>query len=468
MSETKSSTRLWAEGEFGGAALGDKRRADRLVKLAAAVAENPGGTVTKVVEEAAEREGAYRFLENDEVEPVEIRRAAARAALGRTVGMPFVFVPEDGSSLTLTDLTGKKGLGRIGVKRTSAVGLEVMSAIAVAPDGTPLGLLAQTYWARSDAATKVHYRKRPFAKRETRYWLDVADFVEAERAQVPGSAVPWYQFDRGGDFKEALEWAQRQTSFVTVRAAKDRRLAGEEARYLWGELSTAPVLGSYTLEVERSKARKPRTAKLAVRTRAVTLLLRDRMTEKRTEATVQAVYVLEEGTTPKGEQPIEWMLLTNHSAKDLEDALLVVRGYVTRWRIEEFHRTWKTTCRVEDAQLRSAGAIERWASTLAVVAMRVQRLTYLARTQPDLPASVELADPEIDALVARNEIKRLWTGYMPTIKQAVLWIAKMGGYTGKSSGGPPGAQTLGRGLAKLAGNTEMLAHLRSIGAVKVP
>jgi hypothetical protein len=47
-------------------------------------------------------------LENDEVGPVEILRAAARAALGRTVGMPFFFAPGDGSTVTLTDLTGKK------------------------------------------------------------------------------------------------------------------------------------------------------------------------------------------------------------------------------------------------------------------------------------------------------------------------------------------------------------------------
>jgi hypothetical protein len=38
---------------------------------------------------------------------------------------------------------------------------------------------------------------------------------------------------------------------------------------------------------------------------------------------------------------------------------------------------------------------------------------------------------------------------MPTIAQATLWIAQLGGYTGKSSGGPPGSITIKRGLDRL-------------------
>ena len=374
MREPKSSTRRWAEGEFAGAALGDKRRLDRLVALAAAAAESPGGTVTQVLSTSAEREGAYRFLENDDIDAGEIARAATRACLERTKGMPFFFAPEDGCTLTLTDRTGRKGLGRIGDRRREAVGLETMGVIGVGPDGTPLGYLGQCYWARSDAATRVHYRKRKFEEKETRYWLKAIEFVETERAQVPGCAVPWYQLDRGGDVKEVLEWASAKKSLVTVRAAKSRRLADKRVRYLWDDLSAAPALGQYSLEIDRSRTRKPRTAKLVLRAKTVTLRLRDRLTERRNEVTLNAVLVREQRTTPRSEKPIEWMLLTNHGVENFEEALLVVQGYASRWRIEEFHRTWKTTCGVEDAQLRSAAALERWATTLAVVAMRIQRL----------------------------------------------------------------------------------------------
>jgi hypothetical protein len=54
---------------------------------------------------------------------------------------------------------------------------------------------------------------------------------------------------------------------------------------------------------------------------------------------------------------------------------------------------------------------------------------------------------------------------MPTIRQATLWIAELGGYTGKSSGGPPGAITIGRGFEFVAGAAAML---EALGIRRVP
>ncbi len=50
---------------------------------------------------------------------------------------------------------------------------------------------------------------------------------------------------------------------------------------------------------------------------------------------------------------------------------------------------------------------------------------------------------------------------MPTIAEATLWIAEFGGYTGKSSGGPPGSITIGRGLERLLIAAEVLEALHS-------
>lgn len=45
---------------------------------------------------------------------------------------------------------------------------------------------------------------------------------------------------------------------------------------------------------------------------------------------------------------------------------------------------------------------------------------------------------------------------VPTIGEAVRWIAELGGYPGKSSGAPPGSATIARGLERLAVATELL------------
>ncbi len=49
------------------------------------------------------------------------------------------------------------------------------------------------------------------------------------------------------------------------------------------------------------------------------------------------VYV-REANPPAGEEPIEWMLLTNEPVVTLDDAWRVISWYEQRWVIEEYPR----------------------------------------------------------------------------------------------------------------------------------
>ncbi|TKC98799.1 hypothetical protein E8A74_39760, partial [Polyangium fumosum] len=97
-------------------------------------------------------------------------------------------------------------------------------------------------------------------------------------------------------------------------------------------------------------------------------------------------------------------------------------------------------------------------------------LKHLARTQPDLPATAELATHEVEALVLlkrkRKKKNEQIPDGIPPLALAVQWIAELGGYTGKSSGGPPGSVTISRGLERLAPAAEMLRVLRENGLVR--
>ena len=138
----------WACQEFHRAQLGDVRRTERLVSLAGQVARTPAGTIAAVFREAATREAAFRFVENDSFSFVDVAHAAHSAAALRASAYPFVFVPIDGSSLLLSDRDGKKGLGGVGPWNKGGRGLHTMTAIATSPDGVPLGILGQSLWAR--------------------------------------------------------------------------------------------------------------------------------------------------------------------------------------------------------------------------------------------------------------------------------------------------------------------------------
>jgi hypothetical protein len=221
-------------------------------------------------------------------------------------------------------------------------------------------------------------------------------------------------------------------------------------------------LGSYDVELAGGPGRAARVAHVTLRAVDVLVPLKDPTTGKRREVKVSAINAREMVSCPTGEEPLDWLLLTNLRVEDFTQARAVVSTYALRWRIEEFHRTWKSAhCNVEDSQLRSEQALRKWALVMAAVASRIERLKLLARTKPDLPADTEFSEVELHALLLlkRRSKKKTETipDSVPTIAQATLWLAKLGGYTGKSSGGPPSTITSSRGLAKLRSAADAIA-----------
>ena len=144
----------WAREEFGNADLGDARRNHRLIRLAARVAQQPGGTIAGVCRSAAERQAAYDLMSNKKVRSEALLQATTAATAGRCAEHEFVYVPVDGSSLVLTDRAKTKPLGSIGATRFPTRGLKVVDAVAVAPDGTFNGILDVQFWTRAAAKKK--------------------------------------------------------------------------------------------------------------------------------------------------------------------------------------------------------------------------------------------------------------------------------------------------------------------------
>ena len=271
----------------------------------------------------------------------------------------------------------------------------------------------------------------------------------------------WYQLDAGADFGEMLLWVFETEAFATARVAQNRKLADEgTTRYLWETIQVAPLLGNFTLEVIGGPKRQSRMANIELRFTQVQLKVRDPSMQFK-EISIGVVLAQEVGTTPASEEPIEWVLFTNYPVKTFEDARTVVYGYSLRWRIEAFHKTWKDVCGVERTQIIDPCNLILWSMILASVAMRIERLTHLARETPEAPATVELTPNEIDAAILMQKPKGFELGDIPTIGEAVEWIAKEGGYRGKSTTrGPPGTKVIGRGLQRIEIAAQVLATQR--------
>src|SRR5262245_62005340 len=136
----------WADQTFGDAVLGDRRRTLRLVRMAAELCARPAGRLTRVYSKGAAREAAFRWVENDAIDPAQIAFASHRATARRCVHESVIYVPVDSAYLCVVDR--QKTKGRIGPKGKVHGGMLAMSALAVDLRGTTLGTLALQYWVR--------------------------------------------------------------------------------------------------------------------------------------------------------------------------------------------------------------------------------------------------------------------------------------------------------------------------------
>jgi hypothetical protein len=279
----------------------------------------------------------------------------------------------------------------------------------------------------------------------------------------------WFQLDREGDAWPMLKEAGLDKHWFTIRACQKRWVFQTDGTRmdLWLLLRQQPVKTTYALEVRAAGQRKAREANMVVRACKVTLQIRDKRTKELSRLDVNVVQAIERGTTPVGETPIQWTLLTNRPIAIIKDLTDVIAGYSMRWRIEELHRTWKSgACSVEENQMRSANAAIKWATILMGVAARIERIKQLSRQKPDLPASDEFSPAEIKAAAllyfGKAGKAKVGGAATPTIADVTLWIAYLGGYTGKtSSGGPPGSITLSRGLKSVRAAAQAIEALAS-------
>ncbi len=429
--------------------------------MVARAAERPAGKLSEVFA-AKELDAAYDFVENDGVSVLDLEAVVGRATARQCTGRVLVAV--DGSSLSLTPrkIGIEKGFGPIGNIKAGWRGLKVNTALAMGESGTPVGVLAQTYWARPERARrtakekKKDNRRRKTHEKETGRWLETIDRSVARLNGV--GAEGWFQVDREGDAWPVLSALDASGHRFTVRSAWDRMIAADdgEKQYLRARIASTGPVGHYDVDVPERWARPARRARMAIHTGRLTLLLRERRNTKKKPRplVVNIVSAREESQVPDGQRQLHWILITNAPIATVADAERVIAGYTTRWRIEEFHRTWKTgSCDVESTQLRARDAVIRWATILGVVAARVERIKRLSRAEPDRPATDELSEVEIRVLIAlKRQIKKrteVVPDAVPTISLAARWLADLGGYTGPSSGGPPGSTTIRRGLERL-------------------
>ncbi|WP_242018306.1 IS4 family transposase [Pseudanabaena sp. FACHB-1998] len=336
-------------------------------------------------------------------------------------------------------------------------GLILHSALAIAPEqGQVIGLLWQKLWNREPKAkppqdetpeakkqrlaiARKAARQRSFNDKESYRWVEAMSEVEH---QVSSSTNVIHIFDREGDITEVFDQVrQLKHTGVLVRAAHDRSLDQNSER-LWQKLESQPARFEQEIKVPETGKRKARIAKLAVRFSKVHLGVPYRF-DNRDPLTVYAVYATEIDC-PEGETSLEWMLLTTEVVEELETAIKILRWYTYRWRVEDFHKIFKSGCQCERYRLAAEG-MKTLLGFLSVCAVELLQVTYLHRNQPDAPAVEILSPVQIQVLKARFPK----SPPVLTVAWAIESIAFLGGYLEHRRKSPIGIQVLWRGWSNL-------------------
>jgi hypothetical protein len=273
--------------------------------------------------------------------------------------------------------------------------------------------------------------------------------------RLPESVKAWIVGDSESDVYELMAMPRREGIDTLIRATHNRRVrVDEEVSYLWETAEAAEVAGTYTVELERTRARQARKAELEVRLcPSVQIVRPKRLTNKDTPVQavdVSVVLVREVGEVPPDEEPVEWLLVSTKPLASYEAALSAVQAYAERWKVERFHYTLKSGCQVEKLQLEHADRIERAVALYSIVAWRQLFITYLSRVSPNLPCTVALEEEEWKVLHQVTNPGQALPEEPPTLRSAVRQIAQLGGFLGRKGDGEPGVKVIWRGLRRLA------------------
>jgi hypothetical protein len=441
----------WAAIEFADVELNDARLNRRCQELAVALGQQPDAPINQACEDWADTKAAYRFFgDTKKVTPASICAPHHRRTVERMSQHPLVLAVQDTTFFNYTHHPHTEGLGEIGNKKQHQRGFGLHSTLVVTPAGVPLGALTQQFFTRpigEPAHTPAELQRLPIEEKESYRWLEA---FEQTLALTPTGVAVVTVCDREADIYEMFVLAEAKQASLVIRASADRVLAEKEVRKLWAKVAQQPLAGQLTLQISSNQQRPARQATVSVRFSQVKLTPPWRPNQKKLPVvTLNAILVREDHPPAAVEEPIEWLLLTNTSVQNFDDAIRVVGWYGCRWHIELYHKIIKSGCTVEDCRLETAERLHNYIALMSVVAWRLHWMTYINRTDPDLPCTVILTATEWQVLYRRIQRTPSLPSTPPTVRQAVRWIAQLGGFLGRKCDGEPGITVMWRGWQRL-------------------
>lgn len=138
--------------------------------------------------------------------------------------------------------------------------------------------------------------------------------------------------------------------------------------------------------------------------------------------------IAKEMDPPAGVEAICWRVWTTVEIDSATQAEEIIGWYAKRWMIEELHRILKSGCKVEERQLETIGKLTLVLALDLIVASHLLGLTKAARENPGQASSPWLGRDQWEALYCYMQKTNDLPPDVPSLKTAVNWIARLGGF----------------------------------------
>ena len=467
-------TRAWVDHEFDTVELGDERLNRRFKLIATQLARHCGKTLASSFTPWKAIKASYRFFANKRFNEQQMLAPHRAQTLERIRAHDTVLLVQDSTYLDYNNRPKTEGLDFTFRSKFSIAsqGLILHNTLAITDHGIPLGLVDQTFVERKSFVSDSHatsrkkrHWNRPVEEKESRRWIDVIrqchqlDFGQTQKIHLADRECDLYEF-----FRDAVELGEN----VLVRAARNRAINKTKRRepptvLLFDHLKAKKAQGKVAVTVQVNSKKKYRQAELSIVYCPITMPPPANKTVKKDGANLPIVPLVAilavERRPPKQQQPVCWALLTNMAVDTLEHAIEKVQWYALRWHIEVFHKILKSGCGVEQAQLRHADRLKKYIVLKSIIAWRLFWLARAHEHNKDGCCTSVLADIEWKVLYRKIHKTSRQPTKPPTLGEVLVWIAKLGGYIGRTSDPPPGIISLWRGWQRL---TDMVDDFNDI------
>lgn len=436
----------------------DKRLDKRAHFLIESMVQSESAVVNRIYSTFADKNGAYRMINNKSTETELIIRSMSAYCLENATKGKHYLCLQDTTEINYEAHRERmsKNKRKPGLVSNNQIGCFLHPQLVIdAQSLTPVGFSSVRVWSRKPdkpSTAEKAYKKLPIEKKESYRWIEAgkkASQLMGKECRITVIA------DRESDIYDLLSDVPNKHTDILIRSNQDRCLE-TEGKLLKEFMQESPVRSTYQIDIS-NEGRKKRTCLMELHFEKITIKRPYGNKAKKPSVTLYCILTKESPeTVPQGETPIEWCLLTTHEVENDAQAMECIGWYKCRWYIEELFRVLKKDgfC-IEDIQLESITALHKLLLFALQAALLVITLK-LSYDKPDeeVPASVHFTNAQIALLTiflrkVNGKTQKLTNPFKAESLPWAAWIlARIGGWTGYKSQSIPGYTTFKTGLDK--------------------